>query len=68
MIVYPRGNRNRLSVVQVVDYEKNEWALASRREFENTEQGKAAAIEYMVELAERHGLEFDAPGYHHFLD
>ena len=62
-IVYPRGDRSRLAVAQVRDYEVDEWALASRRTFGDDEE---AATEYMRELAEEHGLAYE--GAHHFLD
>lgn len=66
MIVYPRGDRTRLAVCQVRDYEKSEWALASRREFENTSDGEREANEYMRELASEYGLSYK--GQQHYLD
>ena len=63
MIIYPRGDRSRLAVAQVRDYEQSDWALASRRTFGDDRE---AAVEYMIELAEEHGLNYE--GQHHYLD
>ncbi len=51
-IVYPRGDRSKLVVAQVYDYEEDEWDIASTQKFTTRE----AAEEYMVALAEQHGL------------
>jgi hypothetical protein len=51
-IVYPRGNRSELSVVQVYDYEEDEYDIASSKLFHDRE----TATEHMRVLAERHGL------------
>lgn len=66
MIVYPSGDRSRLCVRQVRDYEKSDWALASRQEFPNTDEGEQEANEYMRELASRNGLSYE--GQQHYLD
>ena len=63
MVIYPRGNRSKLAVAQVRDYEREEWALASRRTFGDDRE---AAVEYMIELADRHGLSYE--GQQHYLD
>ena len=68
MIVYPSGDRSKLSVQQVRDYERNEWALASRELFDNTEEGKKEAQEYAAELAKKHNLRYDYPGKQDYLD
>lgn len=52
MVIYPRGDRSKLDVAYVRDYEKDEWDLASRREFDSEEEAK----EYALELANQHGL------------
>jgi hypothetical protein len=59
MIVYPRGDRGRLALGSMRDYEKSHWALASQREFDYTPEGEAEARDYMKELGERHGLDYE---------
>jgi hypothetical protein len=61
-VIYPCGNRKLLAIAQVRDYEQDEWALASRREFIY----EFDARDYMMELSERHGIDFE--GAQHFLD
>lgn len=51
-VIFPRGNRKLLDVAYVRDYEKADWALASRRSFETEEEAK----EYMRELSEKHDI------------
>lgn len=63
MVVYPKGDRTRLSVAQVLDYEQSDWALASMQKFGYDKQ---ACREYMIELAEKHNLDYD--GKQHLLD
>ena len=62
MIIYPRGDRSRLAVAQVRDYERRDWALASRRCFDD----RQSAEDYMKELADKHGLGYE--GQNHYLD
>lgn len=67
-VIYPRGDRTKLSVAQVRDYETDQWALASRRNFGDDAD---AAWAHCYALAEEHGLtvEDDRPGQGHaFLD
>lgn len=45
------------------DYERSDWALASERQFDNTWEGEQEARAYMVELAERHGLDYKGKQY-----
>lgn len=64
IIVYPSGHRNRLAVVEIcagLEYEKSDYAIASRQEFDTEE----AAILYAKELAHEHGKKFesDEPDY-----
>jgi len=33
MVIYPKGNKELLDIAEVVDYEKDEWSLASYNEF-----------------------------------
>lgn len=54
MVIYPNGNRNCLDIAQVRDYEKSDWDLASRREFDDKQECK----EYMIELADCHNLRY----------
>ena len=55
MVIYPSGNRNKLSIAQVRDYEKSDWDLASTEEFDDEEECK----EHMIYLAEKHNKEYD---------
>lgn len=52
MVIYPRGDRKRLDIAQVRDYEQREWDLASRETFIYEYDAK----EYMQELARENGL------------
>jgi len=52
MVIYPRGNRKRLDIAQVRDYEKSEWDLASSETFIYEEDAR----EYMQDLANENGL------------
>jgi hypothetical protein len=61
-IVYPCGDRSRLSVVEIVpalEYELNDYAVASRKHF----YSESKANEYARELAEKYNLTFEAEGY-----
>jgi hypothetical protein len=61
-IVFPNGDRSRLSVVEIVpalEYELNDYAVASRKHFYSERE----ANEYARELAEKHSLTFEAEGY-----
>ena len=46
-VVYPKGDRNKLTVVQVVDYEVDEWDIASRHEYQDEEDAWLQA-EYLA--------------------
>ena len=59
MVIYPRGNRSRLDIAQVRDYEKDDWDLASLQTF----LYEFDARDYMLELADRHGLRHSGPAY-----
>lgn len=57
-IVFPGGDRTRLSVVEIVDalsYELSEYAVASRRDFPDY----AEAATYAKELAVTNNLHFE---------
>lgn len=61
-LVFPGGDRTRISVVELAnsrDYELNDYAVASRKNFCD----EAEAREYGRELAELHGLVFNNDGY-----
>ena len=36
-VVYPKGDRSKLTVSQVFDYEVSDWAVASRHEYQEEE-------------------------------
>jgi hypothetical protein len=65
-IVYPQGDRKKLSIAHVVDCEEDDWDLASHREFSYTEEGKERASAYLIELATKYNLEFRLD--QHYLD
>lgn len=52
MVIYPGGDRSRLDVAYVRWYQKDEWDLASRREFAT----EAEAKEYALRLSKNHGI------------
>lgn len=65
-IVYPRGDHNKLAVVEIVDalsYELNDYSVASRNDFPTYQE---AAI-YAKQLARENGKVFepdtDEPNY-----
>jgi hypothetical protein len=55
MIVYPRRDRTRLTTAHVIDYEQDQYDLASRKTFER----EVDANRYARELAKKHGLALD---------
>jgi hypothetical protein len=57
-IVYPSGDKSRLSVASVYShcmYEKSDYALASRKDFYDEKE----AVEYCRKLARENNLLFD---------
>jgi hypothetical protein len=56
MIIYPMGNKNLLDIAHVLDYEIDEWSLASFKEFK--EEKDAAA--YAQKLSKQHGIPMEA--------
>lgn len=36
-VIYPQGNRSKLTVAKVFDYEVSDWDIASRHEYDNEE-------------------------------
>jgi hypothetical protein len=61
-VIYPCGDRRRLAIAQVRDYEESDWDIASRQEFSDEEECR----EYMVTLAEDNNLEYE--GQQRYLD
>lgn len=55
MVIYPRGNKELLDIVEVVDYEKEEWSLASYNEFSKEED---AAL-YAQKLSKKHSIKLN---------
>ncbi len=66
-VIYPGGDRTKLSVAQVESHEEDEWALASRELFGDDED---AAWKYCYALAKKHGLKVEETrvGHHDYLD
>lgn len=62
MVIYPCGNRKRLDIAQVRDYQRDEWDIASREEFIY----EYDARDYMYELARENGLRGE--GMRAYLD
>lgn len=63
IIVYPRGDRGKLCVVEIcwgLEHEINDYAIASRRRFFGDRDGARA---YARELADKHGLRYEADDY-----
>jgi hypothetical protein len=69
IIVYPRGDKSALKVVEITpseSHEKGDYAIASRKEFLGDE---AAACEYARDLAKQNGLSYEGSnGDHDYLD
>lgn len=65
-IVYPRGDRSKLTVAYVRDYEVTDWDLASREMFDDQDE----AWVYCRSLAEQNGLDTqdDPQGSFAYLD
>lgn len=59
-IIYPRGDRNRISVVEIpigLSYELDDYAVASRREF--TDDEETEAFSYARKLAKENGKIYE---------
>jgi len=71
-IIYPKGILTELDIAQAFEYEKDDYALASRESFSE----EFEAIPYAIKLAEKNDLKYvgrmlDANGdytEHKFLD
>lgn len=57
MVIYPRGDRTKLDVGHVVDYERDDWSLASRIEFDS----EAEAAVHALTLARKFDLDYVGP-------
>ncbi|MEG1369263.1 MAG: hypothetical protein RSC74_09235, partial [Hydrogenoanaerobacterium sp.] len=58
-IVYPRGDKSKLSIISLGDsdsYELADYAVASRRDFDDVLE----VIEYARDLARKNGLELSS--------
>ena len=71
-IIFPGGRRNEIDVAHAHEYEKDDYSLASRNNFED----EVGASEYAMKLAHEHkriymGKNFDKNGeetLHNYLD
>lgn len=67
-IVYPRGDRSKLTVIELVDaldYEINDYAVASRNSFFEEKE----AVEYAEQLALKNNKIMQYPdGFSDYLD
>lgn len=71
-IVYPRGDRSKICVVEIVDalsYELSDYALASRNSFTDPDE----AVAYAKELAKTHNIKYEhgslsSSGINDYLD
>jgi len=67
IIIYPRGDRSRISTAQIcegMEYEIKEYALASRQRFYSEQE----ANEYAIQLASEFGRTPEIDGHHDYLD
>lgn len=67
IIIYPCGNRSKIGIAEIcegMEYEIEDYALASRRRFYDEREAK----EYAVQLARENGLSTDMSGVHDYLD
>jgi hypothetical protein len=70
LVIYPGGDRSKLSVAELpsgIYYEKDDYALASRNDFYNDRPG---AVAHAKALAAEHGLNYvgSREDGHDFLD
>lgn len=67
-IVYPRGDRSKLTVIELVDaldYELNDYAVASKNSFFE----EIDAVKYAEDLALKNNKQMQYPdGYKDYLD
>ncbi len=65
-IVYPKGDESKLTVAQDEGYKRDEWALASKKEFDELND----AIAYARALAAQYDKQYVPSGIggHNFLD
>jgi hypothetical protein len=53
-VIYPKGNRKKLAIAQVYDYEVSDWDIASSQTFDHEWE----AQEHMETLAKKHNLRY----------
>ena len=53
-IIYPSGDESRIDIAQGFEYEKDDYALASRHSYTN----EVEAIQNAISLAEKHQLKY----------
>lgn len=66
-IVFPSGDRSKLSVLELSDsmyYERHDYAMASRKEFRDEDEAR----EYARELANQHDKEYVGGDEDDYLD
>lgn len=64
-VIFPGGDQSKLATAFVMEYEIDDWAIASRKIFDDVDECKA----YMVQLANKHGLVCEgAPAEGNYLD
>lgn len=66
-IIFPSGDRSKLSVVEIADtmsYELNDYAVASRKSFREEDEAR----EYARELANQHDKEYVGGDEDDYLD
>jgi hypothetical protein len=66
IIVYPAGDRSKLTVALAWSYEEDEYDMASRRSWAYDEESEA--IEYAADLAKRNNLMFRGQRGQAYLD
>jgi hypothetical protein len=61
-VVYPKGDRSKLTVAQVVDYEASDWDIASRHEYLDEEDAWLQA-EYLAGHFNKEVVGRNLPAY-----
>ena len=61
-VVYPKGDRSKLTVAQVEDYEVSDWSIASRHEYFEEEDAWLQA-EYLAAHFNKEVVGRNLPAY-----
>jgi hypothetical protein len=61
-VVYPKGDRSKLTVAQGVDYEVSDWDIASRHEYQDEEDAWLQA-EFLAGHFNKEVVGRDLPAY-----